>query len=61
MPVVYASGRYSRATEEQSVGGARFLAKPFVPTLAGSVIRNLIEAHTPSHRVPVRDAAHRPA
>lgn len=46
MPVVYASGRYSGASEEQSVGGARFLAKPFTPTFASEVIRDLINGRT---------------
>ncbi|MDN3566327.1 response regulator [Paeniroseomonas aquatica] len=43
LPVIYASGRYSRAEAHQQVEGARFLAKPFTPTLAAVVIHELLE------------------
>ena len=42
LPVVYASGRYSAAESGKSVDGSRFLAKPFTPSLAAVVIRDLI-------------------
>lgn len=42
LPVVYASGRYSAAESGKSVDGSRFLAKPFTPSLAADVIRDLI-------------------
>lgn len=43
LPVIYASGRYSRAEPHQQVEGARFIAKPFTPTLAAVVIHELLE------------------
>ncbi len=42
LPVVYASGRYSRAESGKSVDGARFLAKPFTPALACATLRELM-------------------
>ena len=42
LPVIYASGRYARAEPHQQVSGARFLAKPFTPTLAVAVINELL-------------------
>jgi CheY-like chemotaxis protein len=42
LPVIYASGRYSRAEPHQQVDGARFIAKPFTPTLAAVVIHELL-------------------
>ena len=42
LPVIYASGRYSRAEPHQQVEGARFIAKPFTPTLAAVVIHELL-------------------
>ncbi|MCO6419525.1 response regulator [Siccirubricoccus sp. KC 17139] len=42
LPVIYASGRYAGVPEAQTVGGARFLAKPFSPTLATEAIRELL-------------------
>lgn len=42
LPVVYASGRYTAAENGKSVDGSRFLAKPFMPSLAADVIRDLI-------------------
>jgi CheY-like chemotaxis protein len=42
LPVVYASGRYSAAGSGKSVDGSRFLAKPFTPSLAADVIRDLM-------------------
>lgn len=42
LPVVYASGRYGGATEGQAVHGSRFLAKPFTPSLAAAVLRDMI-------------------
>jgi CheY-like chemotaxis protein len=44
LPVIYASGRYTRAEPHQQVAGARFLAKPFTPTLAVAVINDLLES-----------------
>src|SRR5919202_3325224 len=41
LPIVYASGRYSGMDTERSVEGARFLAKPFTPTLAAAVLHDL--------------------
>ena len=42
LPVLYASGRYSAAETGQGVEGSRFLAKPFTPSLAAAVIRDLL-------------------
>jgi CheY-like chemotaxis protein len=42
MPVVYASGRYSGMDAGKAVEGARFLAKPFTPSLAATVLRDLM-------------------
>ncbi|TDH63074.1 response regulator [Dankookia rubra] len=42
LPVVYASGRYGGAEEGQAVDGSRFLAKPFTPSLAAAVLRDMI-------------------
>ena len=42
LPVVYASGRYTAAESGKSVDGSRFLAKPFTPSLAADVIRDLM-------------------
>lgn len=61
MPVIYASGRYSGATVQQSVGGARFLAKPFTPSLAAEVLRELIGGRAAAPRMPVPRAIHRQA
>ena len=55
LPVVYASGRYTAAESGKSVDGSRFLAKPFTPSLAAGVIRDLIEAD--GHAPPARDAS----
>lgn len=43
LPILYASGRYRTAEEGKAVEGARFLAKPFTPSLAAAVIRDLME------------------
>jgi len=42
LPVVYASGRYTAAEAGKSVEGAHFLAKPFTPSLATAVLRDLM-------------------
>jgi CheY-like chemotaxis protein len=42
LPIVYASGRYAAADHGKIVEGARFLAKPFTPSLAAAVIRDLM-------------------
>lgn len=42
LPILYASGRYATADDSKSVEGARFLAKPFTPSLAAAVIRDLM-------------------
>ena len=42
LPVVYASGRYSAVEAGRAVSGARFLAKPFTPSLAAMALRELI-------------------
>jgi CheY-like chemotaxis protein len=52
LPVVYASGRYTAAESGKSVDGSRFLAKPFTPSLAADVIRDLMGMESPA--VPVR-------
>jgi len=48
LPVVYASGRYTAAEAGKSVDGSRFLAKPFTPSLAADVIRDLMAMHSPA-------------
>lgn len=55
LPVVYASGRYTAAESGKSVDGSRFLAKPFTPSVAADVIRNLmaLDRHgLPAHGAP---------
>ncbi|GGC44184.1 response regulator [Siccirubricoccus deserti] len=52
MPVLYASGRYSGVEAGQAVDGARFLAKPFTPTLAATMIRELMAEGTPAQAAP---------
>jgi CheY-like chemotaxis protein len=47
LPVVYASGRYTAAESGKSVDGSRFLAKPFTPSLAADVIRDLMAVDGP--------------
>jgi two-component system, response regulator PdtaR len=42
LPVLYASGRFSSAEPGRGVDGARFLAKPFSPSLAATVLRDLM-------------------
>jgi len=42
LPVVYASGRHGTLEPGQAVAGGRFLAKPFSPSLAGAVLRELM-------------------
>lgn len=42
LPILYASGRYATVDDGKSVEGARFLAKPFTPSLAAAVIRDLM-------------------
>ena len=42
LPVIYASGRYSGIVEGRGVEGARFLAKPFTPTLAFATIAEVL-------------------
>jgi len=54
LPVVYASGRYSAAESGKSVDGSRFLAKPFTPSLAADVIRDLMALD--GHAMPVPGA-----
>jgi CheY-like chemotaxis protein len=43
LPVVYVSGRYSALTMDKAVEGSRFLAKPFTPSLAAAVLRDLMQ------------------
>ncbi|MDB5372972.1 MAG: response regulator receiver [Belnapia sp.] len=50
LPVVYASGRYTRAEPHQQVEGARFIAKPFTPSLAAAVIHDMLRATRPAVR-----------
>jgi CheY-like chemotaxis protein len=52
LPVLYASGRYSGVEAGQSVVGARFLAKPFTPTLAATILRELMAEGVPAGVVP---------
>jgi CheY-like chemotaxis protein len=52
LPVLYASGRYSGVEAGQSVDGARFLAKPFTPTLAATMIRELMAEGAPTRAAP---------
>jgi DNA-binding NtrC family response regulator len=52
LPVLYASGRYSGVEAGQSVDGARFLAKPFTPTLAATMIRELMSGSSPTGAAP---------
>ncbi len=61
LPVIYASGRYTRAEPHQQVPGARFLAKPFTPSLAVAVINDLLEreAHPPAPPSPLPVACRR--
>ena len=54
LPVVYVSGRYSALTMDKAVDGSRFLAKPFTPSLAAAVLRDLMQPH---EALPSRDAA----
>ena len=54
LPVVYASGRYTAAESGKSVDGSRFLAKPFTPSHAADVIRDLMALD--SHSLPIADA-----
>ena len=42
LPVLYASGRYSAVEAGKAVPGARFLAKPFTPSLAAIALRELM-------------------
>ena len=56
LPVVYASGRYTAAESGKSVDGSRFLAKPFTPSVAADVIRDLIAVDGGGHALPARDA-----
>ena len=56
LPVVYASGRYTAAESGKSVDGSRFLAKPFTPSVAADVIRDLIAVDGSGHALPARDA-----
>ena len=61
LPIVYASGRYAAAEHGKSVEGARFLAKPFTPSLAAAVIRDLMHPEMPgdARRPREQDAGHR--
>jgi len=43
LPVLYASGRFSAAEPARSVANARFLAKPFMPALAATVLWDLMQ------------------
>ena len=43
LPIVYASGRYAVADNGKTVEGTRFLAKPFTPSLAAAVLRDLMD------------------
>jgi CheY-like chemotaxis protein len=52
LPVLYASGRYSGVEAGQSVDGARFLAKPFTPTLAATMLRELMSESPPTGAAP---------
>jgi DNA-binding NtrC family response regulator len=56
LPVVYASGRYTAAESGKSVDGSRFLAKPFTPSLAADVIRDLMGME--NRAVPVPSSQH---
>jgi CheY-like chemotaxis protein len=47
LPVVYASGRYAGIEDGRGVPGARFLAKPFTPSLAVQVLRDTVEDGVP--------------
>jgi CheY-like chemotaxis protein len=47
LPVVYASGRYAGIEDGRGVPGARFLAKPFTPSLAVQVLHNTVEDGVP--------------
>lgn len=42
LPIVYISGRYAATDPERSVARSRFLAKPFLPTVAGETLRRLL-------------------
>jgi two-component system, response regulator PdtaR len=61
LPIVYASGRYSAAEDGKCVEGTRFLAKPFTPSLAAAVIRDLMghDMAGDAHRLAEHNASHR--
>ena len=46
LPVIYASGRYASLEPEQQVAGSRFLAKPFTPSLAATIIHDMLESRS---------------
>lgn len=52
LPILYATGRYSAAEPGKSVEGSRFLAKPFTPSLAAAVIRDLMVPNDGSDPAP---------
>lgn len=52
LPIIYASGRYSRAEPHQQVQDSRFIAKPFTPTLAVAIITELLNGETTPGRRP---------
>src|SRR5690348_251306 len=61
LPVVYASGRYAAADDSKMVEGARFLAKPFTPSLAAAVLRDLMAPATAGETArPQHEEAGRP-
>lgn len=61
LPVLYASGRYSAAESGKGVEGARFLAKPFTPSLAAAMLRDLMlpDAAASARPPPQVDHDHR--
>jgi two-component system, response regulator PdtaR len=50
MPVVYASGRYTAMEAGKAVDGARFLPKPFTPSLAAAMLWDLIAPQSKARR-----------
>ncbi len=61
LPILYASGRYSALESGRAVSGARFLAKPFTPSLAAIALRELMrEPAMPPARPPAPDAKRAP-
>lgn len=57
LPVVYASGRFAEPERGRSVAGARFLAKPFIPSVACAILHEML-AHEDRGFAPDEAPAH---